>query len=307
MTNYTNDYTMPNFLVIGASKAGTTSLYEYLKQHPQVYMSPLKELRFFALEGENPNFCGPWDDIEIERYSITSLDAYKHQFLGVTDEIAIGEASPWYLYSEKAAINIKKYLPKAKLIAILRDPVDRAYSHFSMHVLNGREPLTEFTQAIQEEKNRISNNWSWSWHYVQRGLYYQQLSRYFSLFEDEKIKIYLYEDLKTNAIKVVQDIFQFLGVETSFIPDLSLQHNVSGIPKNKILHSFLTKKNPVKTLLKSLIPDQYRHQLSTKLTTKNLAKSTVSLEVRQELIKVYRDDILQLQDLIDRDLSAWLH
>ena len=159
MKDHTKNYRMPNFIVIGASKAGTTSLYEYLKQHPQIYMSPMKELRFFAIEGEKVDFCGPWDRIEIERYSIKTLEDYKNQFQGVTDEIAIGEASPWYLYSEKAPKSIKSYIPDAKLIAILRDPVDRAYSHFSMHVMNGREPLADFTQALQEEEERILNNY----------------------------------------------------------------------------------------------------------------------------------------------------
>ncbi|MFY7806283.1 MAG: sulfotransferase [Limnoraphis robusta] len=298
---------MPNFLIIGASKAGTTALYEYLKQHPQIYMSPMKELRFFAIEGQNLNFCGPWDQVEIDRYSIKTLEAYQQQFQDVSDEIAIGEASPWYLYSEQACQRIKYHIPNVKLIAILRDPVERAYSHFSMHVLQGREPLNDFTQAIEQEEIRIQNNWGWAWHYINRGLYYGQLKRYFNTFDQSQIKVYLYRDLKNNPVALLQDIFQFLDVDASLIPDFSVKHNVSGTPKNKTLHSFLTHKNPIKTLLKPLIPSRVRQKISTHIKNQNLVKSKVPTEVRQKLIKeVYQEDILKLQDLIKRDLSHWL-
>ena len=93
---------MPNFLVIGAAKAGTTSVYEYLKQHPQIWMSPLKETNFFALEGETLNFRGPGDQDYINRFSITKIEDYLNLFQGVSNQVAIGEVSPLYLYSPKA-------------------------------------------------------------------------------------------------------------------------------------------------------------------------------------------------------------
>ena len=121
--------TMPNFLIIGAMRAGTTSLYHYLKQHPQVYMSPVKEPRFFALEGEKPDPGRPTDE-RLMNHSITDIEAYRALFQAVSKETAIGEASPLYLYSPKAPERIRHYIPDAKLIAVLRDPVERAYSHF---------------------------------------------------------------------------------------------------------------------------------------------------------------------------------
>src|SRR5580765_3646808 len=120
--------TLPNFLIIGAGKSGTTALYEYLKQHPQVYMSPVKEPRFFAFEGESVNFGGPWGErLNPEVMAFNSIASYSALFEDVEDETAIGEASPIYLWAAKAAARIHRRVPDARLIAILRDPVERAY------------------------------------------------------------------------------------------------------------------------------------------------------------------------------------
>src|SRR5688572_7713518 len=128
---------MPNFLIIGAAKAGTTSLYSYLNQHPQIFMSPVKEPNFFALEGEKLNFRGPGDAQVINRYSITQLESYRAHFKGITQETCIGEASTLYLDHPKAVERIQHYTPKARLITILRDPVERAFSNFLHAVRDG--------------------------------------------------------------------------------------------------------------------------------------------------------------------------
>jgi hypothetical protein len=294
---------MPNFLIIGAAKAGTTSLYYYLNQHPEIYMSSFKEPRFFALEGEKLNFQNP--DGDINYTSVTSLEAYYKLFEDVTNEIAIGEASPLYLYSSKATERIKYYIPNANLIAILRDPVQRAFSCYTHLVRENHEKLL-FEQAICEEKHRIQNNWAHLWHYKNGGYYYQQLKRYFDTFNREQIKVFLYEELNANSIDVVQDIFRFLEVDDTFIPDLT-RMNVSGVPKSRILHSLLSTKNPVRNFVKPLLPKKFRENVSRSIQKWNLErKLTLALETRKELIDLYREDILQLQDLIQKDLSKWL-
>ena len=297
--------TMPNFLIIGANKAGTTALYRYLKEHPQIYMSPHKEPRFFALEGETINYQGP-EDLTTHRY-VMDIETYRALFDRVTNEVAVGEASPRYLYSSKAAGRIHDYIPHTKLIAILRHPVDRAYSNFSALRREDVEPFTDFTQAMAAEKERIDNNWSPRWHYKQKGFYYTQLKRYFYLFNRNQIKVYLYDDFKANSISVVQDIYRFLGVDNTFVPNTSQKHNVSGIPRNKALHQFLKQSNPLRGLLHSLVPAQLRQQVKTNLINLNLRKNQpLSPEVRKQFIEEYREDIIKLQDLIQRDLSHWL-
>ena len=297
---------LPNFLIIGAAKAGTTALHGYIKQHPQVYLSHTKETNFFALENQPLNFTGPGDDEAVNSFSVTSLEAYKTQYDGVTDEVALGEASPLYLYSERAPERIAHYVPDTKIIAILRHPAERAYASFLHLIRDDREPLHDFAQALREEDERVEAGYEHIWHYRRLGFYYEQLSRYYTRFPAENIKVYLQEDLKNDSDALFRNLFQFLGVDPTFKPDTSLKHNVSGVPKNQALHSFLAKPNWFKSTFKHLIPDAMRHKLVTNVRQNNLAKPPLDPQVKSELIELYRDDTRKLQDLIDRDLSSWL-
>ena len=179
--------TLPNFLIIGAMKSGTTALYYYLAQHPQVYMSPVKEPNFFCSEGQASR-----ED------TVARLETYQGLFKDVSDEKVIGEASHCYLYEPEAAVRIQQYLPDAKFVAVLRDPVDRAYSHFLHMVRNGTEPLTDFAQALREEEVGAHRERS-PQDYIGRGLYYDQLKRYFDTFGQDQVRVYLYEDLSEGA------------------------------------------------------------------------------------------------------------
>ena len=300
--------TLPNFLFIGTGKAGSTSLYYYLKQHPEVYMSPIKETNFFSYEGGRPDFCGPGDrKSDAHHNTIISIEDYIKNFQGANGEKAIGEVSPSYLYIPQAPSRIKKYIPEAKLIVILRNPIDRAYSNFSGLTKVGREPNADFLQAVKEEDLRIAENWAPTWHYINNGFYYVQLKRYFDLFDRERFKIYLFEDWISNTIEVLQDIFTFIGVDNSFVPDISKKHNVSGKPKNKLLHKYLTQPNPLKTSFKKVIPDALSQKLGGGLRSYNLQEiPKLNSDVRYQLIQIYREDILKLQNLIDRNLLNWL-
>lgn len=300
---------MPNFLIIGAAKAGTTALYSYLKQHPQIYMSPEKEPHFFAFEGEKLNFGGTAGDREwLNRTAITDIETYQQQFQKVSKQIAIGEASALYLYIPKAAERIRHYIPNANLITILRNPAQRAYSAFLFQMRDSLEPITDFTQALQEEKIRIQKNWVPIYYYQQMGFYYNQVKRYFDIFDREQIKVYLYEDFSANPMSILQDTFQFLGVDDTFTPNVLERHNVSGIPKNKVLNNFIVNPHPIKDIFKPFLPKSLRQGLIVGLKNRrSLDKPPpMSAEVRKQLIDVYRDDILRLQDLLQRDLSIWL-
>jgi hypothetical protein len=298
--------TVPNFLIIGAAKAGTTSLYDWLNQHPQIYMTPIKETNFFAFEGEEISYHkGSINEGYLDGFK-TSVESYMEQFQGVTNEIAIGEASPSYLYHAKAPARIKYYCPDVKLIAILRDPVERAYSQFLHHAREGFETCSDFNFALREEEKRISNKWWWGYFYVDGGFYYTQLHRYFEKFDSRNIKVYLYEDLTSNRCNLLRDIFQFLGVDDDFIPDTSTKYNVTGLPKNKLLHQLLSKPNLLKTSVKAIVPKGFRRKLAMNLKNANLTKPELPQEIRQQLIEIYREDILELQKLIQRDLTKWL-
>ena len=299
--------TMPTFLIIGAAKSGTTSLYAWLNQHPQIYMTPIKETNFFAFEGEKLQYPkGTICEIYLSN-CLTSLESYRKQFQGVSTEIALGESSPSYLYHPKAAERIKHYIPDVKLIAILRNPVERAYSQFLHHARENFESCLDFSEALQQEKNRMRDQWWWGYFYQDIGFYHPQLKRYMDLFNKEQIRVYLYEDLRDNCRELLRDIFSFIEVNEQFIPDMSTRYNVTGIPKNRLLHDFLSKPHFLKSAFKEIIPQKLGSKITTNLRNSNLVKPQFPEEVKQQLIQFYREDILKLQDLIQRDLTAWLH
>jgi Sulfotransferase domain len=300
--------TLPNFIIIGAMKSGTTSLYNYLAQHPQIYMSSVKEPKFFALEGTT------WDSEPLGAGGLAKIkgirewETYQGLFSGVSGETAIGEASPLYIYAPLAAENIRQTLPHAKIVAILRHPVDRAYSHFLHWVQRGLEPLgADFVKVLNEEDARIALDWSPNYHYKHRGFYYNQLKRYYDRFHGDQIRIYLFEDLQRDPITLTQDLFHYLEVDPAFIPETDQQYNVSQIPQNSQLNQFIDRPNLAKTILKPFIPKTWRDRLKNNLKQKNAIKPKLDPELRQKLTQDYREDILKLQDLIQKDLFLWLN
>lgn len=295
---------LPTFIIVGAAKSGTTALYEYLRQHPDIFMSPLKEPRFFAVEGEAEPFGGPFADIE-NSVSISSIEEYYACFKDVKSEKAIGEASTLYLYHPKAPAGIQRYIPHAKLIAILRDPVERAYSGYLMHLMQKRE-VVSFEEALADEPRRKQENWIWG-RYEEVGHYAEQLRRYISRFGRDQIRVYLYEDLKADAGTLVADVFRFLEVDASYAVDTAMRHNVSGVPKNRFLDAVIGQR-PTRYQLSRLRPylPQKLIQVRDRMRRNNLVRPEVDPQIRARLIPQFRDDILWLQDFLDRDLSAWL-
>jgi Sulfotransferase family len=298
--------TMPNFLVIGTAKSGTTSLYNYLSQHPEIYMSPNKEPRFFVYDGED---LPP--DHPIHRNTVNKFESYQALFDGVTNEKAIGEASPAYLVEPKAPVRIHHYIPDAKLIAILRNPAERAYSHFLALIKGNHESCYDFGTALKNVDKLRIGPWSVRRDYLIFGYYYANLKRYFDIFDRNQIKIFLFEDLKTDPLALLHDTFQFLEVDDTFIPDISIHYGVSGIPKSRAFHKLLSKPNSFRSLMKPfirpIISKGLQEQIESWLIIRNLQKPKLSQEVRSYLIDIYREDILNSQELIQRDLSEWLN
>jgi hypothetical protein len=307
--------TMPNFFIIGAQKAGTTSLYHYLNQHPQVYMSPVKEPFFFDHEispdGEviETEFGDPGDHYAS---AFSNIEDYRALFRGAKNELAIGEASPLYIYVPGTAERIKGYVPEAKVIALLRNPADRAYSSFLHARRIGVEPLADFAQALKEEEGRIRNNWHYVFHYLNRGLYHAQLKPYYELFGQESVGVWLYEDLKEDPIGTTQSILRFLSVDGSFVPDVSRKHNPAGIPGSYTARTALRGVQTVAKTLKKIVPPASRtYPLASKMR-QHVQGQIVSKppqmnpEIRSELLEGYRRDILKLQELTGLDPSVWL-
>ncbi|HEU24894.1 MAG: sulfotransferase [Mesoaciditoga sp.] len=301
---------LPNFLIVGAAKAGTTSLSYYLKQHPEIYISPVKEPKFFTAQFLNFPLKGIGDDL-VEKHIIKTFDRYKKLFKWATPQRkAIGEASVDNLYYHKGAIlQIKKYLGNPKIIIILRNPVSRAFSAYTHLVRDGREYLS-FEEGLLMEEKRMAENWEFMWYYKDVGLYYEQVKDYLDNFSD--VKIYLTEDLEQKTLEVVKDIFRFLEVDENFTPDTSVKYNVSGIPKKKIYAKISRHLNTLGSFLERSVNYIFPKKgikvvgFFEKIRAKEFEKPKMLESTRKSLIEFYKADILKTQDLIGRDLSNWL-
>jgi len=296
----------PNFFVIGAAKSGTTSLYHYLKQHPQIYMSPVKEPKYFALEGHPLDFTSPGDE-RIRRQTTTTEEAYLALFAEAGDQPVVGEASTLYLGNiEGTARRLAERVPDARLVAIFRHPADRAFSAYMHLRRDGFETLESFQEALDAEPERIRQGYYYHWHLRARGYYARYLQDWYDAFPRERIRTYLYEDLSESPLDLMADLFRFLGVDDSFQPDVSARHNRSGLPRNQQVQNFLTKQHPVKEWLKRFVPERVGHRLISMVQPRLISTPGMPPEIRAQLTRDYREDILRLQDMIQRDLSHWL-
>jgi hypothetical protein len=304
--------TLPNFLIIGAPKCGTTSLYSYLQQHPQVFMSIPKEPTFFGNEGTDGLFNGPHDEDRFYHSRvITNFADYTALFNPVTMEKAIGEASIYYLYLPKAPMQIQKYVPKATMFAVLRNPADRAYSAY-LHVVRQARERRSFADSLKEEPERIRQKWNPLWHFKSMGFYYEQVKRYFETFGREQVHVYLYEDLQKKPLPLIKEVFDMLGVDNSFVPDISKRFKTSYVPKYHTIEKILYRSKVQVDFSKRHLPRRLRwhtqklKNLIDRVASPNrIAPPPMPQDVRAALLEDYRDDILRLGDLLQRDLSRW--
>jgi hypothetical protein len=298
---------LPNFLIAGAAKCGTTSLYHYLRHHPDIFMSPVKEPRFLSDRAANPG-TGPGDD-SIVQSGVRTIDDYLELFKENTGMKAIGEASADTLFLfERTIPAIQRYLGDPRIIIILRDPVDRAYSAYNYHVRDGREKLS-FKDALIAEEQRKRDGYVYMWQYAEGGLYAQRVRAFQEQFS--RVKVLLYDDFMRDAITLVQSVYAFLEVDPGFIPDMGHSHNVSGIPRWNVFNNLFIKPKRlhkvVRTIGGALLGADQWIRLRDGIRATNLQKpQPLDAEIERKLSAFYREDILKLQDYIGRDLSHWL-
>jgi hypothetical protein len=302
---------IPDFLIIGAGKCGTTSLYMYLKQHPEIFIPDVKEPNFYGYENTDPREIEGLADTRHYAESVTDFPSYINLFKDAAPGQVKGEMSNTYMYHQQAPERIKHYNADMKLIAILRQPAGRLYSRFLHLARENRVPTNSFADAL----DRGSIWWKRN-DLIKEGFYYRNLKPYYERFPRENIKIYLYEDLSDDAPAVLHDIFTFLNVNPDFQPDLSTRFNQSGIIRNKFLNRIYGQKGLLTSGLKVLFPKRvvdlvkrnaYIQKTVNNLRGKNLDKPRPDPEVLNALTRdVYGNDIQQLQDLIGKDLNHWL-
>ncbi len=294
---------LPNFLIIGAAKSGTTSIAEYLDQHPDVFICPGKEPSYFALAGQTLPPPGPAIPVVMHKlyYSqcVTDYRSYTSLFQSVRSETAIGDASVRYLYFPEAPIRIKEAIPDVRIIAILREPVARLYSHYCMNVQFQFEPLS-LPEAIAAEMSRREASWGWDWHYVNAGHYSKQLQRYYELFSREQIKVFLYEDFVTKPLGVIQEICRHIGVNEHFVPDMSSRGKVAFQPKNRAVDRWLHWPRTAHSGIWRFIPRQPQSLINRIAQWNRKPVPKLDSQLRQEISVLFREDVAELEDLLGR-------
>lgn len=274
--------TLPNFLIIGVAKGGTTSLHHYLRQHPEIYLTPVKETNFFWTEARAHG-----------RKTVQTLAEYERLFDGASTQKAIGEISPQYLNSETAAERIRRDLPDVRLVVSLRNPADRAWSDYLGRVRILRESGT-FEDAIRSGRPCL-----------ERGFYFTLLKRYYDRFLREQIHVMLYDDFAADQHAALRALFTFLGVNPDAAIDTRTKHNQAAVPRSVRLNRVLW---PLIVAVQNLVPYRWRGSglLAALLSKTYQSAPPLAPELRRQLRDRYRDDIIATAELIRRDLSRWL-
>lgn len=293
----------PNFFVAGAAKSGTTSLWMYLKQHPEIFMPKERAKK------EPSYFC--------HLYGMTDFGRYLKLFEDANRYPAVGEASHAYLSSPESARWIYDTYPNAKIIIVLRNPVKRAYSLYNWMVCEGYEKIYPFEAALEIEPKRIAsedfkyNNrqYYYNFLYYHSGLYYQQIKRYTDLFPRNQIKIMLFDDLARNTYDEIRKLYNFLSVDDSFEPLIGIHNKrreVLSVPLQYYLKRYLTYHLSKIKIPYNLATGIQRRMMQLNSTLgKKLHKSRAKEETEEVLMKRYQSDIIKTQRLIGIDLKRW--
>ena len=305
---------LPNFLIIGAARSGTTTLHYVLGQHPQIYMSPNKETNYFSFycsDGAVPIVTRKEDVRVIDQRSVKTLDEYCMQFRGVVNEIAIGESSPSYLLMPDVPATIQRMIPDAKIIAILRQPIDKAYSHYLRKVQTNIYSLADdFGEVLEMDNARVAREGRGA-SFLAHCQYSECLKRYYDMFDRDRIKVCLFDDMEQRPAEFYADLFTFLGVDPTFVPDSRTKYNQSVLEKqNPILYKLMVRLELRRRAIKHLPPRmaQSAFRLGHRLLSASVKRPpSLSDEARRELTQRYfADEIRRLEALIGRDLSHWL-
>jgi hypothetical protein len=284
-----------DFFIVGAPKAGTTSLYHYLSEHPQVEMSSQKEPDYFSDKAINEQ------GMYYTKNRVNSLDKYESLFVQ-KESVVYGEASVSYLFYENVAEDIKKYNPNAKIIIMLRNPIERAFSHYLMDYRLGL--ISDSFENVLAKKSKHKNAHLFYQQYIEVSKYSKQIQRYLDFFKKDSILFIDYEDFKINVSKTVDQVYNFLHISTEFAADINTKHNTFTMPKNKVIrliYSFVF----LRKILTFLFPTYLVKNIRV-LLFKSDKKPELLKETRSLLKRIFNDDIKNLEEVLSKDYSKWI-
>jgi Sulfotransferase family len=293
---------LPNLLVIGAMRSGTTTAYYALREHPEIFMAPWKEPHFLALDGV-PAFSGPGDEV-MNRNAVVTESTYRELFREGRGIRWRGEASATYLYLPNSIPRIQRYLDSPTMLVFLRDPVDRAFSAYRYMRGQNREPLADFAEALAVEGERRAAGWGPMWHYDEASHYKPQLERLFSAFPRDRIRIVLFDDLQSRPDEVFQSLFAWLGVNSDHEVSASA-HNRSGPARSRALNSLL-RPSRLRQRIGRRLPEAVKRPLRhVREANRQPTQTELEPKVRKSLVTGFMEDIEYVELLTERDLSAW--
>tara|TARA_B100000965_G_scaffold17723_1_gene13346 strand:+ start:2034 stop:2933 length:900 start_codon:yes stop_codon:yes gene_type:complete len=293
----------PNFIISGFPKCGTTSLHHYLNEHPQIFMPSQKELHFFTFKILSKLKSGPKDKI-VKETQIDSSEKYLRFFKNIKNELAIGDTSPSYINYPSEFLKIKKYLNDPKIIIVLRDPINRAYSNY-LHLKREQRETLSFNEAIDAEEERIKNKYSDFWYYKFNSTYFEKVVKAKEVFSD--VLILTIEQLNKNPEKTIKQVCQFLKVDNSFkIEQISRKFNLGGNYKINLITKILFQPSWFKNRIKRVIkPRPFIKIILMKLSSFFISKpETIDDETLTHLTKYFKEDVAKLKN-ISVDTSNW--
>lgn len=298
---------LPSFFLLGAAKAGTSAFFDMLARQPGIFLPALKESNYFALGDQPPRFSGPGDDSGINGRSIWRREDYAALFRDASPDQVIGEASVIYLASTTAASAIKAAVPDARLLAILRDPVERAYSAFRHLRRDGREEYEDFGRALAAEEERVAAGWEPLWHYQRVGRYADQLETWLEHFPRDQMLIVSYERFRDDPQSVLVEACRFVGTEARSFEGLARSVNASGSPRSRRLQRLLIGDNAIKRTVRPLVSARLRRRVWQALMRRNTRRTPAGLPigVEAELRERFRPQVERLEQLLGWDLTSW--
>ena len=300
---------LPDFFIIGAPKAGTTALHAALAAHPGLFMSAVKEPKFFLTDGPPPTRGGGPGDVQTYREHVWRRPDYEALFDDAPPRTLRGESTPFYLYRQDAQERIRALVPDAKLIVILRDPVERAHSNWTHLWSAGLDPIGDFVRACAEEDARIAAGWADFWRYTRLGRYGEQLESLFLRFPREQVFLLRYRALINAPAQTLDDICEFLGVHPGIIGHVPKQ-NVTAQPDRSLTHMTVSKLLRGAAAAGRHLPGSagtaLTHPLQRFLQQNGGTRQPLSWEQRQEVLPYFEDDIRLLERITEAYFGDWL-
>ena len=289
----------PNFFVVGAPKAATTALYHALRAHDEVFVPAVKEPHFYAYLADRSAAGHLYPD------EASARRRYAELYAGVDGERAIGDTSTTNLVVRGAAEAIAAEVPDARIVAILRQPVDRAFAHWSHFRAAGGEPIADFAEAVRQEEPRQAAGYPFTYRYLAWGRYSEQLRPYLERFGRDRVLVHLYDDLCADPDAVVRSTLRFLDLDASSAVPRVERHNEMPVPRLPRVQGALDGGGRAGRVMRRVLPPPARRAAAGWSAAHLSAKPSIDPAVRAELTERFTEEIARLEALIGRDLAAW--